>query len=157
MNGTWATPDVGRIPLFDRLVDEEPYHDREEVPLRTLGRAHLIESVRREIERLLSTRCPVRGDVALTRPRTVLDYGLPDLEQGGRSVVTEQRPRLARLVRETIEAFEPRITNLRVDIQDTGGGKSRIVVLLEANLILDEEREAISFTLPLGPGGSSER
>lgn len=157
MNGAWATPDVGRMPLFDRLVDDEPYHDREEVPLRTLDRAALLASVRRELDRLLATRCPLRGDVALMTARTVLDYGLPDLEQGGRGLISAQRPRLARLIRETIEAFEPRLTGVRIEVQDAGEGRSRATVLLEANLIVDEERETISFTMPLGQASSNER
>ena len=157
MKAAWGTPDAGRVPLFDRLIDDEPYHDREDIPLRNLDRAGLYDSVRREIERLLATRCPVRGDVALTRSRTVIDYGLPDLEQGGRGLIPEQRARLARLVQATIEAFEPRLTDVRIQILDAGEGKLRAVVSLEACLIVDEQPETISFTTPLGGEGSNER
>src|SRR4051812_44806136 len=132
MSAEWGSTDAGRMPLFDRLVDEEPLRKHEATPARTLGRGELRESIERELWRILSTRCPVPGDAVLGRPRSVLDYGLPDLEWGGRGVVAEQRPRLVRLLRETIEAFEPRLLNVHVEARDSTERPGQLLVSIEA-------------------------
>src|SRR6266852_2309925 len=67
-----------RMPLFDRLVDRDPRLAREERPLRTLDRGGLYESVRRELERLLNTRCPFPAHQLGGHERSVIDYGIPD-------------------------------------------------------------------------------
>ena len=153
MGSGWGATDAGRVPLFDRLIDDEPQRKHEPVPYRTLDKEALRASVRRELSRLLSTRCTVPGDVALSRPRTVLDYGLPELDWAGRGLVLETRPRLARVVRETIAAFEPRLANVRVEIRDAGEVTGEVLAVIEASLVMDEVREPISFALPLGGPG----
>jgi type VI secretion system lysozyme-like protein len=147
----WGASDVGRRPLFDRLVDESPKQKKPEpTPARTLDLDELKVSVHRELTRLLSTRCPVTGDVALSRPRTILDFGMPDLDQGGKLVVKEERMRLARLIRETIEAFEPRLRSLSIEVTQDEEELSRLFVNIDGFLALEDVREPISFQLPIG-------
>lgn len=155
MNGVWGPKDVGRVPLFDRLIDEEPERTREAVPLRALGAEGLRESIRRELARVLETRCPWPGDLALSRQRTALEYGLPDLDQGGRGLVSERRARLARLVTDTITCFEPRLDRVEVTVLDTGEARSRAVVSLSAVLLTPSGPEPISLDLPLGGGADA--
>ncbi|HMY20757.1 MAG TPA: hypothetical protein PKA58_30745, partial [Polyangium sp.] len=97
MTNSWGATGAGRVPLFDRLVDEAPAQKREATPYCTLDREGLRRSIARELGRILSTRCPITGDEALTRKRTVIDYGLPDLEIGGRNVLPEELRRLQRI------------------------------------------------------------
>lgn len=155
MSGVWGPKDRGRVPLFDRLIDEEPERAREAVPRRVLGAAALRESIRRELVRVLETRCPWPGDVALSRERTALDYGLPDLDQGGRGLVAERRARLARLVKHTIESFEPRLTNIEVEVTDTGESRTRAVVSLRAEILTADHPEPFTLSLPVGAGGAN--
>jgi type VI secretion system protein ImpF len=150
MAGSWGSTSAGRVPLFDRLVDEDPATRHEAVPLRTLDRDELRASVARELSRILGTRCPVSGDVALSRTRTVLDYGLPDLELGGRATVPEERRRLARLIQKTIEAYEPRLRSVEVEVIRREEPAARLYVSLSATLVTDEVREPLSFEMPLG-------
>lgn len=150
MSTDWGATDAGYVPLFDRLIDEDTSRRHEPRPRRTLDRAGVIDSVGRELLRLFSTRCMEPGDRVLSRPRTVLDYGLPDLDWGGRGLVPEQRLRLARLLRETIEAFEPRLANVHVEVRDTGEQSGVLTAVIEGQLVTDVVREPISFTLPLG-------
>jgi type VI secretion system protein ImpF len=138
------------MPLFDRLVDDEPEISREPVPQRTLDRAGLHASIERELARVLETRCPFPGDVALDRERSALDYGLPDLDQGGRGHASERRARLVRLITHTIEAFEPRLADVRVTILDTGEGRSRVTVALTASVLVGDQAEPLRLSLPLG-------
>jgi len=155
MDEKWGSGHVGRALLFDRLVDMHPHRQREATPLRGLDPDELYASIERELVRVLTTRCPLSGDEALTRQRTVIDYGLPDLEDGGRATVKEDRMRLARLIRETIEAYEPRLRNVEVEVNDpTGnsGGGGRLVVSVDAKLAMEHLREPLSFSIPLGGG-----
>lgn len=149
MGDDWGTNDAGRVPLFDRLVDEHRHQRSEPRPRRSLDREALRESVRRELARLLATRCPVSGDVALARRRSTIDYGLPDLEIGGRAIVKEDRLRIARLLRQTIEAFEPRLQRVEVEVLERREGGARLVVAIRATLVTERVRESLNFNLPL--------
>ncbi|WP_437283733.1 type VI secretion system baseplate subunit TssE [Sorangium sp. So ce375] len=152
MDDNWGAAEAGRVPLFDRLVDEDLSQRIEARPKRSHNLDGLRASVRRDLERLLSTRCPVPGDVALSRQRTVIDYGLPDLELGGRSHVKEERLRVARTVRQAIEAYEPRLTRVEVELLDPEGG-TRYRVAIRAMLVTEQVREPLSFTMPLPETG----
>lgn len=152
MDEKWGSGLGGRALLFDRLVDLHPHRRREQTPLRGLDPDELYASIERELVRVLTTRCPLTGDEALGRKRTVIDYGLPDLEEGGRATVKEDRMRVARLIRETIEAYEPRLRNVEVEVRGPLG-QSRLVVSIEAHLAMDHLREPLSFSIPLGGEG----
>lgn len=154
MSEKWGVTEVGAVPLFDRLFDEPPrFLSGKREPIRTLDRAQLERSIQLDVERLLSTRCPVTGDIALSRRRTVLDYGLPDLDEGGRGSITSQRERLQRLIGSTIEAFEPRLAAVHVEIEAIEGGRLR--VLVEADVLVEDMREPIAFALNLGSGSGA--
>lgn len=153
MADSWGTNDAGRVPLFDRLVDEHRHQRSEPRPRRSLDREELRESVRRELTRLLATRCPVSGDAALSRQRSTIDYGLPDLEIGGRALVKEDRLRIARLLRQTIEAFEPRLQRVEVEVLERQDGGARLVVAIRAMLVTERVRESLNFNLPLPEAG----
>ncbi|MGK3997862.1 type VI secretion system baseplate subunit TssE [Sorangium sp. So ce1024] len=153
MDESWGAADAGRVPLFDRLVDDDPSQRGEVRPRRSHDLDALRASVRRELERLLGTRCPVPGDVALARQRTVIDYGLPDLDLGGRALIKEERLRVARLVRQTIEAYEPRLARVEVELLDPAEGDARYRVALRAVLVTERVREPLSFTMPLPEAG----
>lgn len=151
MAETWGSTSAGRVCLFDRLVDENPSRKQEAVPLSTLDHAGLRQSVTRELGRILSTRCPISGDDALSRERTVIDYGLPDLEYGGRALLPEESRRLQRLVQKTIEAYEPRLQQVHVKIirREDAATHAKLVVSLTAMLVTDDVREPLSFEAPL--------
>jgi type VI secretion system protein ImpF len=147
----WGSTDVGRRPLFDRLVDENPKQKKpEETPARNLDLEGLKDSVRRELTTLFLTRCPVTGDVALGRERTILDYGLPDLDQGGKRTEAEDRARLTKLIRSSVEAFEPRLRALSLEVIQDPDERSRLLVNIDGLLTIGDVREPISFQLPLG-------
>ena len=78
-----------------------------------------------------------------------VDYGLPDLELGGREVVKEDRFRVARLIQQTIEAYEPRLARVEVELLPPADGDARHRVAVRAQLVTERVREPLSFTLPL--------
>lgn len=133
-----------RTPLFDRLVDRDPGLRRELRPLRTLDRRGLRESVRRELERLFNTRCPVPAHRLAGRPRTVLDYGIPDLS-GFSPRSHEDRERLAAILRRAVEAYEPRLADVRVQLEADPHDELALAGRIQAVLVVGSVPEPVSF------------
>jgi type VI secretion system lysozyme-like protein len=151
---------VAPAPLFDRLVDLEPWTSREVHPESTLDAEALRESVRRELECLLGTRCTLTLEEAETRDpgeRSVLDYGLPDLGPLD-PVAPADQERLAGLLSRTITAFEPRLRQVRVSVRSHPEDRRVAVATLTALLVVESLAEQISFPLrvELGPSEAGE-
>jgi len=131
-----------RSPLFDRLVDSNRY-EHEARPLRTLARAGLRQSVRRELELLFNTRSPAPAH-RLTSERTVIDYGIPDF--GTFSPRNpDDRNRLADVLRRAATAYEPRLSDIRVHVVPIEGDAMQLAARIEATLLVDGVREPVSF------------
>ncbi len=133
-----------RTPLFDRLVDLDPKLRRELRPRRTLDRGELRESVRRELGRLLNTRCPLSARQLEGRERTVIDYGIPDFGSFSPRNPAD-RVYLARIIAETIESFEPRLKQVKIVLSPSETQTGSLEGRIEAMLVVDEVVEPISF------------
>ena len=129
-----------RASLLDRLVGLGPGS-----PQPHLHRpSDLSESVRRDLEHLLSTRCRVPGHVRRERGRSVLDYGMQDLSHLS---TTSQDDCLeaAAAIREAVEACEPRLRQVRVEVISHPDQVSAFQVMLHANLVAEEIEEPVLF------------
>jgi type VI secretion system protein ImpF len=145
-----------RALLFDRLVDRATREPTEPQPKSTLTRAELHESVRREVEWLLNTRCPVPADHLDPRERSVIDYGVPD---GATSSPHSQadRQRLATVLRHTITAFEPRLRQVRVLVAECVEAHKPLQVRIEAVLVVAAISDPIAFSVVVqGDRGGAE-
>lgn len=135
-----------RMPLFDRLADDEA---REPRPRRTLDRMGLRDSVRRELELLFNTRSPLPVHHLLPAERSVINYGIPDLsEYAPRNA--DDRALLAETLRRAIVAYEPRLVEVRVRMSEQQVGSRTLVALVEAAIVVDDVREPVSFELGIG-------
>ena len=137
-----------RRPLFDRLVDSEPRDPHEVRPLRTLDRAGLKQSVRRELEQLFNTRCPEPAHRISTNDRTVIDYGIPDLASYSPQN-QDHRVELAEIIRRAATAYEPRLADIRVRVVPIAGRDLALAVRIEAAVIIAGVPEAVSFEVVL--------
>ena len=162
-----------RALLFERLVDLYPGSDEGERPFRILNRAQLKASVRRELERLLNTRCslPLHGLGEVER--SVVNYGIPDFSSLSPHNA-DDRALIASIIGQTISAFEPRLTHVRVEVEPTigdhesaamkqtncehdlfemseprPGGEGRLRVSIEALMLVDVFNEPVSFPVSL--------
>lgn len=140
---------VARAPLFDRLADSAPATSYEPDPFRALDRDQLIRSVAREVSLLLNTRCPVSVDALKIRKRGTLDYGIPDLSYF-RPRDPGSEAELARILVSTIEAYEPRLANVHVEIANISRDHNTMTVQVDGMLIVGREREPLSFSVALG-------
>jgi type VI secretion system lysozyme-like protein len=144
-----------RMPLFDRLVDRDRFLRRDLVQVRTIDRRGVRESVRRELEQLFNTRCPIPAHLLPSRTRTVIDYGIPDF-----STLSARNPsdrtRLAEILRLAIGVYEPRLANVRVEIDAPSGMGSQngsndfeLTGLIAADLVVDDVHEPVLFSTAL--------
>lgn len=132
------------MPLFDRLIDRELHFPKEVRPLRTVDPKGLRASIQRELARLVNTRVQLPLDRLERRLRTVIDYGIPDF--GSFSARNhEHRDRLEVILARTIEAYEPRLEDVRVVLEEPGTDATTLNGKIDAMLVLGEAREPISF------------
>jgi type VI secretion system protein ImpF len=136
------------MPLFDRLVDRDLTLSRELVQMRTLDRRGVRESVRRELEQLFNTRCPIPAHRLGSRPRTVIDYGIPDFSTFA-ARDPHDRARLATILRKAVEDYEPRLANVRVEIDALVDNDFRLNGAISADLVIDGVSEPVLFETAL--------
>ena len=114
--------------ILDRLMDENPGATREPVKSRTQVLRELKQSVRRDLENLLNTRCRCKTWPSnLTELRISLaNYGIPDIT--GTNLSTDrQREEFRRTMEEVIRNFEPRFQSVRVEILDNSEPMDRML------------------------------
>lgn len=151
-----------RRPLLDRLVDSEPWqqHDRSRgggrTVDRTLDRDGLIESVRRELERLFSCRSPLTLAQLEDphRERTVVDYGIPELAPSA-AASPQDRHRLAAILRATVAAYEPRLREVAVTVEADPQRPRALRVHLGARLLVESVWEPVWFPILLPASGDA--
>jgi type VI secretion system protein ImpF len=141
-------------PLFDRLTNSpdavrEPSH-----PFRSMEMDEAIESVRRDLVRLLNTRSTPLRPSAMSGLLTTLDYGLPDFAHASAADPTA-RAQIADQVARVIQAFEPRLSQVRIVLEPHPSGQRFLVGRIEAKLTLGLIPETVSFPLELTTGDNA--
>ena len=141
------TPLPARLPLLDRLMDPEP--DRTaDAPLSAAESVErLRRSVHRDLEALLNARRPWRSvpDSTPALRLSPLGYGIPDFTAGAFND-RRQRDALRAEVEETIRRFEPRLTQVQVQLADDGDLlRSTLRLRIDALLRVDPAPEPIVF------------
>lgn len=142
-----------RALLFERLVDSELNRKEESPPFRVLSRRELWESVRRELGQLLNTRCPVPLHRLAEEERTVINYGIPDFTSLSPQSAND-RKLIAEIIGQTITAYEPRLRNVRVQVEKYEEDERTLQIILEADLLTDlviEVRSYPEFSSSLEP------
>jgi type VI secretion system protein ImpF len=133
--------------VFDRLIDLNPDATADPPANRSQSVRQLKASLRRDLEWLLNTRRNP-DEVPETYEelfRSLYNYGLPDVTSMGLHSPRD-RQRLLRMVEQTIEIFEPRLTGTRVRAVDNAGSGPRILRFqIEALLKMDPAPEQILF------------
>jgi len=133
-----------RALLFERLTDLDPRSQEEPEPLRILNRVALRESVRRELGRLLNTRCSIPTHLLGQQERTVIDYGIPDFSSFSPQSSNDQKL-LAAIIGQTISAFEPRLRQVEVTVEGFLSSERALLVRIDAVLVVESISEQVSF------------
>ena len=115
------------------------------------------ENVRRDLENLLNTRprCeswPPELDAQLKS--SLLNYGLPDLNEANLAL-PKNRGRLAKLIEQVIEYFEPRLKVERIDVSRDKSLERALSFKIIATLKVFPVTERISFNSTIDPGSAN--
>lgn len=133
--------------LLDRLIDLEPESQQESVSGRSQSVLELKEGLRRDLEALLNTRHN-RWDLweaSTELAVSTLTFGLPDFTSWTETS-SETCRALSLLVKQMLERFEPRLTQLDVQVQapsDETGHQLRISI--RGVLTVDPYREDVAY------------
>ncbi|MGG5812362.1 type VI secretion system baseplate subunit TssE [Falsiroseomonas sp. CW058] len=150
-SGTRGAPQRARLPLLDRLLDSGAAEGPP--PSAAAALEILRAAVRRDLEAVLNARRR-RVPLPATCPELVtspLNYGIPDATSGAYAV-PERRAALAREVEATIRRFEPRLTDIHVELLGADDELSRALRLkVHAVLRADPVPEPVSFETLLEP------
>jgi len=136
-----------RALLFDRLVNVPDGHIDGQ-PLRILNQNQLKASVRRELERLLNTRCSIPLQQLAEEERSVINYGIPDFSSLSPHNA-DDHALIASIVGQTIAAFEPRLRHVRVEVGPASGAESALWLIIIAELVIGAFTEPVSFPVTL--------
>lgn len=141
-----------RALLFERLVDLEPERRGvEDEPFRVHNVRQLRESVRRELEQLLNTRCSVPLRPPSGAGRSVIDYGLPDFSSLSAASGDDQNL-LQELIRSTVSFFEPRLRGVEVTVEQLPRHEQGLAVTIGGVLAVGDVLEPVSFPVYLKAG-----
>lgn len=147
-----------RAPLFDRFGDEDGEGGDAFLPWHAARRggggltlSALEQSIALELDRLLNTRCAASLAQLAQRPRSVLDYGLPDYS-ALHTADLQHHHQLQRLVHDTIAAFEPRLRAIQVVIAADRNSRQALDVAVSGHVVVAERLEPVSFKVAVREG-----
>jgi type VI secretion system protein ImpF len=135
--------------LFDRLLGK--YGD--DRAGRGLSLEQLKDSVARDLEDLLNTRCAISEELLRAYPecaRSIVNYGLIDFA-GMCLSSSEDRARICACLKTAIERHEPRLRNVQARLEREAGSINRISFAIRGTLIGPFIKETISFDAVLQP------
>jgi len=134
--------------LLDRLTDEDPRTPADVRISYMESLQNFKRSVQRDLEWLLNTRriADEPPDHFEELKRSVYHYGIPDITSLSRDSSDSRDLLLARLD-EALAMFEPRLTNVRIQMQEIEGEAHRreLRFIVEATLRLDPTPEQVMF------------
>ena len=142
-----------QLPLLDRLLDVEPGAADASTPTLAEALERLRSAVRRDLEALLNARRRRRPLPKLLTelPTSLVNYGIPD-PVSGTYAIAELRAALANEVEATIRRFEPRLSNVSVElVEETDGFGHMLRMKVDAVLRADPVPEQVSFETLLEP------
>ncbi|MBI1954167.1 MAG: type VI secretion system baseplate subunit TssE [Proteobacteria bacterium] len=146
-------PESGAIrPLFDRLIDEDPFVPTEPLPKRYYNQQQAISSIIQDVERLLNTRSSARRDVYKTFIDNPLNKGLPFLY--GLAEYTYQEAsspqswwRISKLCKKALDVYEPRLKNVKVTVDAFDTLKQALKISIQADLTLLSFQGQVNFAM----------
>jgi len=135
-----------RLPLLDRLLDDEPKIKTEAPMTRSTSLARLKTAVRRDLENLLNTRRTPdfipEGSVEILR--SVYYYGLPDITSMPANFLYEQT-KLLQSIETAVKTFEARLDGVRVSLVPVAGQSRVLRFVIDGMLRIDPLPEHVVY------------
>lgn len=138
--------------LFEKLLDDEP-DVASEYAIVQMSLEQLKDSVARDVEALLNTRCGLPGHVleGYAECRTsILSFGMIDFA-GLTLASPTDRDLICRSIEEAICAHEPRLREPKVSLELNEASNQKLHFSIQALLVVDLAREPVNFDALLQP------
>lgn len=134
--------------LLDRLQDDDPLHAVESDAWQYVDIARHKAAVARDLEALLNTRClclnEMDPDIYPLCRQSILGFGIMDLS--GLCLRSPQdQMRLKQSIEATIARHEPRLSELKVDLEIPESGVQTLRFRVDGLLVVHPDRPAVSF------------
>jgi type VI secretion system protein ImpF len=136
--------------LLDRLLGE---HDAANRSGHGLTLEQFKDSVARDLEDLLNTRCALSQEMLRAYPecaRSIVNYGLMDFA-GMCLSSSDDRARICTALKTAIERHEPRLRNVQARLEKEAGAINRINFAISGTLVGLPFNETVSFDAVLQP------
>lgn len=141
--------------LLDRLTDQEPHAKVESRERRVISMRVLRQGVQRDLAWLLNASGLGAVQDLSAYPAvasSVVNFGLPDI--AGKSASSVDVPKLERMIRDVIIAFEPRILRESVRVSavlegETTGQHNTVAFVIEGDLWAEPYPERLYFRTEL--------
>jgi type VI secretion system protein ImpF len=143
----WEPEQTVTQSVLERLIDREPQESLEASPTRAQSVRQLKVSLRRDLEWLLNTRQTPEavGTEFRELEHSLHNFGLPDVTSLSWDSARD-RARLARIIEQTLDVFEPRLKGVKVVILGASPGAQHVMRFqIEGLLDMDPAPELISF------------
>jgi type VI secretion system protein ImpF len=143
----WEPEQTVTLSFLDRLIDNEPKNPADPPPSRARSIRQLKASLRRDLEWLLNTRRrpDPAGKEYKELEKSLFNYGLPDVTSMSWAVHSDKMS-LTKMIEQTVAAFEPRISRIKVVSLDAVAGSKHILRFqIEGLLDMDPAPELITF------------
>lgn len=140
------------IPLFERLINDDVNEDREAPIKRYYNKFELIQSIQREIARILNTRANAKKrdhrELQNQSQNFALPqlYGLPDFSYYD-ATNSENNRKIAKLCEQAITQYEPRLNNVSVVITGFEKQSQTLSANIQASLNVPNFREELTFPI----------
>ena len=135
-----------RLPLLDRLLDDEPKIKSEAPMSRSASLTRLKTAVRRDLENLLNTRRTPdyipEGSIEILR--SVYYYGLPDITSMPANFLYEQT-KLLQSIETAVKTFEARLDGVRVSLVPVAGQSRVLRFVIDGMLRIDPLPEHVVY------------
>jgi type VI secretion system protein ImpF len=135
-----------RLPILDRLMDDEPKIKSEAPMTRSASLARLKTAVRRDLENLLNTRRTPdyipEGSVEILR--SVYYYGLPDITSMPANFLYEQT-KLLQSIETAVKTFEARLDGVKVSLVPVVGQSRVLRFVIDGMLRIDPLPEHVVY------------
>lgn len=142
-----------RESILDRLFDDEPEVRVDTEKSRQRKLKDLRDSVRRDLESLLNSRCRVVSPPEELKEveTSLINYGLPDLATINMLDVTKKKE-FTRSVEQIVRTFEPRFKSVKVSHVENSNKQDRTVRFrIDAVMYADPAPEVVVFDSILEP------
>lgn len=153
MNELFSTKAKYHPSLLERLADHDPRRSSEPDALRQITAEEMKDSVARDLEALLNSRCAMSEQLFKRYPeslKSICSYGMADFV--GRSLANpSDRNHICRSLQRTIAVHEPRLKQVHIALELDSRTTNRLKFTIHALLTVHPSMEPVHFDALLHP------